>query len=161
MRYNKISATNNKREMGHGRKIKWLITVWTAGSIQLHCHVGHHGPISQLIRRVHCKTWVSGPVIYEYKWESAAHLNLPSTTPLPIALPHAYMSNPLWPRCCVETHTVVVLRKAAHKCVVRYQIYFSISKVHRTVLSSWLRHPTLSEMEVDLKYCLWYCGMYG
>lgn len=28
MQYNKISATNNKREMGQGEKIKWLITVW-------------------------------------------------------------------------------------------------------------------------------------
>lgn len=68
--------------------------------------------------------WACGGVC-KYKWQSAVHLNLPSTTPLPIALPHVHVSNTLRPRWCIETHAVVLLRKAGHKwIVIRYILAF-------------------------------------
>ena len=131
----------------------------------------HHGPISQLLRRgelqdmseqshIHTHTHIHIHTC-ECKWESAVHVNLPSTTSLPIALPHVCMSNTLRPRWCIESHNVVLLRKAGRKWIGRYQMYFSICRLHCAVLSSWLQHPALSDMEADHKYCLWYFSICG
>lgn len=157
MWYKKISATNNKRETSHSGKIKWLITVRTAGSIQArrtHCQVRHHEPISQL-GRVHSRMWAISPqYIYVYfwecKWGSAVHIN--SIT--------SCMHEILKDQGGLQKFTLVLLRKAGHKWIVCLKIYFSISRAHHSVLSIWLKHSTLSEVEA-LKYCPRYFRILG
>ena len=139
--------------MGHGGKIGWLITVW---ELQVQSKPEEHHTAYDIMDLSHSylggvnyKTWVRSPLhiyiflyicmyplcmcvyICEHKWESAVHLNLPSTTPLPIPLLHV-VGNTLRLRWCIETDAVVLLRKAGLKWIVYYQIHFSIFGVHHS-----------------------------